>query len=109
MLIEKTGSTIFTVIDKNSNKRIVVNNEIFLTPFQESKMSFQPDMILEYAHFLGEHYKALGFINPKITVDSFVTLNGRLNTRFVKQNIDLLMLKDNLKGYDWITTFKDEI
>ena len=109
MLIEKTGSTIFTVIDKNSNKRIVVNNELFLTPFQESKMSFQPDMILEYAHFLGEHYKALGFINPKITVDSFVTLNGRLNTRFVKQNIDLLMLKDNLKGYDWITTFKDEI
>ena len=109
MLIEKTGSSIFTVTDKNSNKRIVVNNELFLTPFQESKMSFQPDMILEYAHFLGEHYKDLGFINPKITVDSFVTLNGRLSTRFVKQNVDLLMLKDNLKGYDWITTFKDEI
>ena len=103
MLIEKTGHTTFTVTDIDSDRRVVVDNKLFLTSFQESKMSFQPDMILEYAHFLGNHYKKIGFINPKVTADSFVTLNGRLNTRFVKKNIDLLMFNDDFKKYSWIT------
>ena len=102
MLIEKTGHTTFTVTDIDSDRRVVVDNKLFLTSFQESKMSFQPDMILEYAHFLGNHYKNIGFINPKVTADSFVTLNGRLNTRFVKKNIDLLMFNDGFKKYCWI-------
>ena len=51
MLMEKAGQTTFTVIDKNSDKRIMVQNDKFLTTFQEKQMSFQPDMILEYAHF----------------------------------------------------------
>ena len=106
MLIEKTGHTIFTVNDKESNKRIVVDNKLFLTSFQEKKMSFQPDMILEYAHFLGDYYKKEGYNKPKVTADSFVTLNGRLSARFVNQNIDLLTIKDNMKKYDWITPFK---
>ena len=57
MLMEKAGHTTFTVIDKNSDKRIMVQNDKFLTTFQEKQMSFQPDMILEYAHFLGDFYK----------------------------------------------------
>ena len=109
MLIEKTGHTIFTVTDMDNDKRIVVDNTLFLTSFQESKMSFQPDMILEYAHFLGEHYEREGYTKPKVTADSFVTLNGRLSTRFVNQNMDLLTIKENMKKYHWITPFKDEI
>ena len=109
MLIEKTGQTVFTVTDMHSNKRIVVDNTLFLTSFQESKMSFQPDMILQYAHFLGNYYENLGFKKPKVTVDSFVSLNGRLSSRFVKKNIDLLSIEDNLKQCNWITPFKDEI
>ena len=109
MLVQKSGHTIFTVTDKKSKKRIVVDNTLFLTSFQESKMSFQPDMILEYAHFLGDYYKNTGFIEPKVTAESFVSLNGRLSRRFIKKNIDLLMFKENLKGYNFITTFKDEI
>ena len=35
----------------------MVQNDKFLTTFQEKQMSFQPDMILEYAHFLGDFYK----------------------------------------------------
>lgn len=109
MLVQKTGHTIFTVTDKRSQKRIVVDNTQFLTSFQERKMSFQPDMILEYAHFLGDYYKNTGFLDPKVTAESFVTLNGRLSSRLVKEDTDLLMYKDNLKGYKFITTFKDEL
>tara|TARA_B110000003_G_C16631592_1_gene526869 strand:+ start:733 stop:2082 length:1350 start_codon:yes stop_codon:yes gene_type:complete len=109
MLIEKTGQSSFIINDMKSEKRIVVDNTLFLTSFQESKMSFQPDMILEYAHFLGDHYKELGFINPKVTANIFVTLNGRLSSRFVKKDVNLLLFKDSFKKYNWITPFKDEI
>ena len=44
-------------------------------------MSFQPDFILEYAHYLGDSYKALGHENVQVFVDSYVALNGRLSQR----------------------------
>ena len=109
MLVEKTGQTVFTVEDLKSYKRIVVDNQNFLTPFQEKKMSHTPDMILEYAHFLGDYYKNLGFIQPKVTADSFSTLNGRVSKRFVKKDLNLLKIKDGFKKNNWITKFKDEI
>ena len=49
----------------------------FLTPFQEKQMSFQPDMILEYAHYLGDTFKKRGFNDVSVYADSYVTLNGR--------------------------------
>ena len=52
MLIEKAGYTTFKVIDNSNGNFEVVNNLDYLTPFQEKQMSFQPDMILEYAHYL---------------------------------------------------------
>jgi hypothetical protein len=46
-------------------------------------MSFQPDFILEYAHFLGKHYKSQGLNNIEIYADSYVALNGRISKRFI--------------------------
>ena len=107
--MEKSGHSTFTVIDKETNKRVVVSNDNFLTPFQEKQMSFQPDLILEYAHYLKDHYKKKGFKKPRVYVDSFVTLNGRLSKRFIKKNVDLVNEKDSFKQKNWITHFKDEI
>ena len=109
MLMEKSGHSTFTVIDKETNQRVVVSNDNFLTPFQEKQMSFQPDLILEYAHYLKNHYKKKGFKNPSVYVDSFVTLNGRLSKRFIKKNTDLAKEKDSFKQKNWITHLKDEI
>jgi len=109
MLMEKAGYTTFTVIDKNSDKRIMVQNDKFLTTFQEKQMSFQPDMILEYAHFLGNFYKKKGFTNPSVFADSYVTLNKRISTRFIEKDFDLLSTKDSFLKKKWIIPIKDEI
>ncbi len=109
MLMEKAGYTIFTVIDKNSDKRIMVQNDKFLTTFQEKQMSFQPDMILEYAHFLGDFYKKKGLANPSVFADSYVTLNKRISTRFIEKDFDLLSTKDSFLKKKWIIPIKDEI
>ena len=109
MLMEKAGHTTFTVIDKNSDKRIMVQNDKFLTTFQEKQMSFQPDMILEYAHFLGDFYKKKGFAKPSVFADSYVTLNKRISTRFIEKDFDLLSTKDSFLKKKWIIPIKDEI
>lgn len=109
MLMEKKGETIFKVKDSVSGTYFYVQNEDFLTPFQEKQMSFQPDFILEYAHYLGEHFKQQGHKNIQIFADSFVALNGRLSQRFVDPKIDLLQQQKTWNNYSWITTFNDDI
>ena len=103
MLIEKTGYTTFKVVDNSSNKFQLIDNMEFLTPFQEKQMSFQPDMILEYAHYLGDTFKKRGFNDVSVYADSYVTLNGRPSKRFIDPNVDLYKQKNDLKHKTWIT------
>ena len=109
MLIEKTGYTTFKVVDNSSNKFQLVDNMEFLTPFQEKQMSFQPDMILEYAHYLGATFEKRGFKDVSVYADSYVTLNGRPSKRFIDPKVDLLKQKNDLKHKSWIIPIKDDI
>ena len=109
MLIEKTGYTTFKIVDKSNGKFIKVNNSDYLTMFQEKQMSFQPDMILEYAHYLGDIYKNKGFKDVSVYAESYVTLNGRPSQQFVDPKIDLYKQKRSFKHIKWIIPFTDEI
>jgi len=109
MLIEKTGYTEFKVVDGKAKTSFLVNNADFLTPFQEKEMSTQPDFILEYAHFLADHFESQGHKNLEIYVDCFVALNGRRSQRYIDPKVDLLKQKESFKPKDWILPFKDEI
>ena len=109
MLIEKRGDTRFKVKDSISGKFFYVRNENFLTPFQIKQMSFQPDFILEYAHYLGEHFKEKGMKNIQVFTDSFVALNGRSSQRFINPNVDLLTKKESFLNKDWVLPLNDEI
>ena len=72
-------------------------------------MSFRPDFILEYAHFIGDYYKKKGLKNIEIYADSYVALNGRINKRFVDPETDLLKEKRGFKNKDWIIPFNEKI
>ena len=109
MLIEKAGYTTFKVVDNSSNKFQVIDNMEFLTPFQEKQMSFQPDMILEYAHYLGATFEKRGFKDVSVYADSYVTLNGRPSKRFIDPKVDLYKQKNDLMHKTWIIRIKDDI
>ena len=109
MLIEKKGYTNFKVVDKDSNNSFFVKNEDFLTEFQERQMSFQPDFILEFAHFLGNFYSEKGIKNVEIYADSYVTLNGRMSMPFIDSNIDLYKQKRGFKHKKWIIPINESI
>ena len=109
MLMEKMGYANFKITNSKTGDFFYVDNQDFLTPLQEKQMSFQPDFILEYAHFLGDHFKSEGHKNIQVFVESYVALNGRLSQPFIKNNIDLYQQKETLNPKKWILPFKDEI
>jgi hypothetical protein len=109
MLMEKAGYTQFYVIDAETKKKRFIDNSLFLTAFQEKQMAFQPDFILQYAHFLHNHYRTIGVNNPIINVDSYVALNGRLSKRYIDPKIDLAKEYESFQHKTWILPFNDEI
>jgi len=109
MLMEKAGYAQFKIVDQVSGKRFYVDNSDFLTPIQEKQMSFQPDFILEYAHYLRDHFEAQGHQNVAVFADVQVTLNGRLSSQFIDPTINLAVEKESFKHKNWITPFTDEI
>lgn len=108
MLMEKAGYTQFTVTDA-TGKREIINNNVFLTRLQEKMMSTQPDMILQYAHMLRDHYAARGFTQPHVYVDSYVSLNGRTGKPLIAPDVDLAQQSDSFRHKSWITPFDNEI
>jgi len=108
MLIEKVGYTNFKIRDPENGSNFMVDPSEYLTPFQVKQMSFQPDFILEFAHYLGKEFSTE---DKKIEVyaDSFVALNGRSSQRFIDPNIDLYEEKESFKNKTWVLPLKDEI
>jgi len=109
MLMEKAGYAQFTVIDSQNRQQIRINNSNFLTPFQEKQMSFQPDFILEYAHYLHDFYQNQGIHDPEVYVESYVALNGRLSQKYIDPKINLAKENESFRHKTWILPFHDEI
>jgi hypothetical protein len=106
MLMEKAGKAFFYVFDKETGRRgeAMMNN--YLTPNQEKMMATQPDMILQYAHFLKEKYKEQGIKDPEIRTECYVTLNGSGSRLFIDPATDLGKEYDSFKSKKWILPFK---
>lgn len=109
MLMEKMGSAQFKIVDKETGSSFYVNNADFLTPFQEKQMSFQPDFILQYAHYLGDHFTAQGHKNIQVFVDANVALNGRISQQYINPKTNLYQIKESFQHKTWILPFQDDI
>lgn len=100
MLMEKTGWINFKLIDRKNNVEKIVDPSYELSDIQVKQMSFQPDMILQYAKFIGDrYYKEFG-TKPEIYVDSYVSLNGSGSKRYFKNDVDIYGVKySNISDY----------
>ena len=102
MLIEKTAYTTFTVKDGNSKKIEFVDNTKYLEPQQEKMMSTQPDMILQFAHYLGNQYREKGFEQVEVYCTSKLSLNGRRSKTYIDPKVDLMKEKRGFNHKKWI-------
>ncbi|MCG8384975.1 MAG: HTTM domain-containing protein [Cytophagales bacterium] len=109
MLIEKAGYANFRIQDSETDEQFYVDNTDFLTAFQEKQMSTQPDFILQYAHFLKDHFGSQGHQNIEIYVESYVALNGRRSQPYIDPKTNLVAERESFRHKHWILPFKDEI
>lgn len=109
MLIEKAGYAQFKIVNEETGTWFYVDNSDFLTPFQEKQMAFQSDFMLEYAHFLRDHFTKQGHGSVAVFVENYVSLNGRRSTPLIDPNVNLANEKESFAPKKWIIPFKDEI
>jgi hypothetical protein len=103
MLMEKSGASFFYVRNPQTGRKFEVDNAAFLTPYQERMMETQPDMMLQYAHILKREYQKQGIVNPVVTVESYVSLNGQGSQLYIDSTINLAEEKETWFGHKtWI-------
>ncbi len=117
MLIEKAGYAQFYVHEPKQNRKMLIDNRNYLTPQQEKMMATQPDMILQYAHFLSEEFsdslivepngEKIQLNKPKITADVVVSLFNEGSKVFIDPTIDLSKEKRGFKHKHWITKYEN--
>lgn len=109
MLRTKQGKITFTVKDSDTEKEEKVNLKEYLNYRQISKMAGNPDMILQFAHFLKQDYATQkGFKSPVVTAKNQVSMNGRASQEMIQSDVDLAKERRGLKPYNWILPLKGD-
>ncbi len=107
MLMEKAGHAVFHVRDPETGREWEASNYEYLTRNQEKMMSTQPDMILQFAHYLEEQYRRQGMGDVEITAEVRVTLNGRKSRLLVDPEVDLTEVERGFRHKEWIRPFNE--
>jgi hypothetical protein len=118
MLIEKAGYSQFYIHEPKMDRKMLIQNRDYLTPQQEKMMSTQPDMILQYAHFLSKTFKDSSIVesngeiinmgtNPKVTADITVSLFNKGSRKFIDSEKNLSETKRGFGNKEWILDYED--
>jgi vitamin K-dependent gamma-carboxylase len=95
MLMEKTGSVEYQLREGPKGKIRRVQPKNYLTPFQLKMMSTQPDMILQFAHFLCQQELQKNKLKIAVYAEAFAALNGRPSQYLINPKIDLCLVPVN--------------
>jgi hypothetical protein len=100
-LRNKAGDTEFHVVDPASGSRWKFDSPATLRRWQYEDMKVRPDMIHQYAEYLGARFALAGYA-AQVFVDSRVSLNGRLEQRMIDRHVDLAAQPRSLLPASWI-------
>ena len=115
MLIEKVGYAEFKIKDPKTNRNLIVNNADYLTPQQEKMMATQPDMILQYAHYIRDEYSNYSYSlngktekieNPEVYGSIKVSLFNKGSRTFIDQSTNLAKEKRGFSPKKWILPYE---
>ena len=99
-LRSKRGGAIYTV--KTKDQQWKVNPGKYLTRKQHGKMVCQPDMLLQFAHFLDRDWQRQGFQPTSVSATVKCGLNSRPLQVMVDPGLNLLQIKPDQLASEWI-------
>ncbi|WP_221392601.1 HTTM domain-containing protein [Dyadobacter sp. NIV53] len=107
MLMEKNASLEYEVKVMETGKQFTVKPAQFLTRIQARQCSFQPDMIIQFAHMLHDHYVKSGVGETEIRAVCYASVNGHQSNLLIDPEVDLAKEQDSFTAKKWITTWKN--
>lgn len=101
----KAGDLYYHITDEHENL-IAYDYADRLRYYQHYVLLGNPDLILQYAHYLANHYQdSLGY-EVKVFAHTDISLNGWASQPLVDPNVDLSQEKRSLGHYNWIVPWK---
>jgi hypothetical protein len=102
MLMEKSGFVEYTVRETGTGREFTVVPGDYLSKQQVRMLSTQPDMILQFAHFLAQEYRRRGLRQPQVFAECYVALNGRSSRLLINPRVDLARQQEGWGPKAWI-------
>ena len=106
MLTEKAGIVHYRVRDPDTGNSWLVTPDDYLTPLQVERMAFQPELILQTAHFIADDFVTQGYDDVEVRAEAFVAWNGRMNGRLIDPDVNLAAVKPSLAPKKWILPYE---
>lgn len=101
LLVERTGSVTFLVHDPATGRTQTFDAARLYTPTQLRVMAGEPDLIQQAAHAIAAHEAAEGR-DVQVTVDAWLSFNGRPAVRWIDPDVDLAAEPRNPWHKRWI-------
>ncbi len=105
MLNEKAGFATFYLVDKSRDHTRVVYGSQYLGPQQSRHMSYQPDMILQFARFLAAQHPYVGRHELAVYAEVHVSHNGAPSKLLIDPEQNLLEIQRDIFSAPWILRY----
>jgi len=102
MLLNQWVRVNFYVTDPNSGETFQVIPGDYLDRWQVQRMRWRPDMLVQFAHYLGKVMPRSGPKALRVEARVLVSLNGRKPQLFIDQNVDLAAEERTLGRPRWL-------
>ncbi len=102
MLHEKWAALGFVVIDPQTRRGMAFNPRPYLSQRQIDKMSYEPELLRVFSHFIAEEMERSGRHGWEVRANVFCSLNGREPQRLIDPNVNLATEPARWGHQSWI-------
>ncbi|CAN5678440.1 HTTM domain-containing protein [soil metagenome] len=108
MLNTKSGDIAFYVTHPASGETWTVSPYDYLTRQQAGDVEVQPDMAVEFSHYLSDLWQRSGYDDVEVRARAFVSLNSRAPQMLIDPTVDLASVKLSVMPHEWVTSLDEE-
>ncbi len=102
-LRDKEGAAAFQITDPETGQSWTANLGRYLPRWQYNEMVERPDMLQQFAQYLGDQETQPGHARVQVRVDAEISLNGRRRQPMIDPGVDLGAIPRSLRPASWIT------
>jgi hypothetical protein len=109
MIREKRVGIRILVTEPTTNRTFAVDPRKYLTPRQAGRFGMDPDLILQFCHYLGRELSEPGASPVEVRVVALASLNGRKPQLLIDPTLNLAAQRRTLRHKAWIVPLTEPL